>query len=416
MDDLFFTSGIAFTGGAYAENGGEIMAVKKMCISFWCTAFFWLSCSTDSGQVKEKPPARIGTLAVMNFDSGNAGKNVGIAISEIVRTEIAAMRDIPYTVVERIMLNQVLREQELSMTGLVSTSDAVKIGKILYADYLVMGRIIRVAGRYRISASIVETSTSVIKKQVIEDVPGERDIPVASKSVSYKLFDREFSYEKVDETATPSAEWVYASVYTDARGLHQGGRIFLRVEGNRIRGYNTAKIGRAEMYGTISGDFINGYYKAHYGYGNFSFRISDGGAYLIGTYYQVTNGANGDWIAVRGDTFKLPEKLFRGRWKVGDHCLAKWSGDGYWYPGRVSRIRDGLYFVRYDDGDSEWRFEKYIREEKLKPGDVVFGRWKSGRRYYRGRITMRKGDSIHIEYDDGDKEWTTISRVRVLLE
>jgi hypothetical protein len=394
-----------------------MMAMRKIYFASLFFLIMALSCSTETGQVKGiKPVMRIGTLAVMSFDSGNAGKDVGAAISEIVRTEIAAMGDIPYTVVERIMLNKVLMEQELSMTGLISKSDALKVGKILYADYLVMGRIIMFGDTYRISASIVETNTSIIKKQVIEDVSSERDIPIASKSISYKLFDKEFRREWISEKVPVSVEGIYASVYTDASGLHQGGRIFLRVEGNRISGYNIAKIGRAEMYGTISGDFINGYYKAHYGYGNYSFRISGVGKYLIGTYYQVSNGANGDWIAVKGDTFNLPEQLFTGKWKVGDPCLVKWSGDGYWYPGRVSQVKDGLYFIRYDDGDSEWRFEKYIREEKLKPGDVVFGRWRSGNRYYRGRITARKGSDIFIHYDDGDEEWTTISRVRVLVE
>jgi TolB-like protein len=177
-----------------------------------------------------KPVMRIGTLAVMSFDSGNAGKDVGAAISEIVRTEIAAMGDIPYTVVERIMLNKVLMEQELSMTGLISKSDALKVGKILYADYLVMGRIIMFGDTYRISASIVETNTSIIKKQVIEDVSSERDIPIASKSISYKLFDKEFRREWISEKVPVSVEGIYASVYTDASGLHQGGRIFLRVE------------------------------------------------------------------------------------------------------------------------------------------------------------------------------------------
>ncbi len=393
------------------------MAMKKIYISSLFFLIMSLSCSTDTVQVKEiKPVKRIGTLAVMNFDSGNAGKDVGVAISEIVRTEIAAMGDIPYTVVERIMLNKVLMEQELSMTGLVSKSDALKVGKILYADYLVMGRIIMFGDTYRISASIVETNTSIIKKQVIEDVSCERDIPIASKSISYRLFDKEFRRKPISEKVPASVEGIYASVYTDARGIHKGGQISLRVEGNSIHGYNIARIGRAEMYGTISGDFINGYYKAPYGYGNYSFRISGGGKYLIGTYYQVSNGANGDWIAVKGDTFYLPEQLFTGKWKVGAPCLAKWSGDGYWYPGRVSRVKDGLYFIRYDDGDSEWRFEKYIRKEKLKPGDVVFGRWRSGNRFYRGKIKARKGNKIFIHYDDGDKEWTTISMVRVIFE
>jgi len=391
--------------------------VRWFCVSVFILSSFVLSCRTAEVQKKESAEIKEGqTLAVMSFDSINAGKDIGVAVSEIIRSEISSMDDIPYTVVERIMLNRVLQEQELSMTGLVSTSRAVKIGKILYANYLLMGRVIEAGDRYRISASIVETNTAIVKKQVYEDVRGEHDIPLASKAVSYKLFDRQIDYGQPGEKPALSVDGTYASVYTDARGIHHGGSIVLRIKGNRVQGYNIAQIGRADMYGVIEGDFINGYYKAHYGYGNFTFRVSEGGKHLIGSYYQVSNGAHGDWIAVRGDAFKLPDELYTGKWETGDRCLVKWSGDGYWYPGRVARKEDGLYFIAYDDGDKEWRFEKYIREENLKPGDVVFAKWKSGRRYYRGKIAMRKGDNIFINYDDGDKEWTTVSMVRVIID
>ena len=50
------------------------------------------------------------------------------------------------------------------------------------------------------------------------------------------------------------------------------------------------------MKGQISGDKIVGYYKASYGYGNFEFNIVDNFKRIDGSYYQVSNGANGKWF------------------------------------------------------------------------------------------------------------------------
>jgi hypothetical protein len=168
------------------------------------------------------------------------------------------------------------------------------------------------------------------------------------------------------------------------------------------------------MNGSIADGFINGFYKAQYGYGNFSFRIIDDGKYLAGTYYQTSNGANGDWIASEGASFKMPPELYTGKWKKGSRVLARWPADGYFYPAKVAGVTAGMYDVSYDDGDKSKLLEMHILEENLEPGDTVFGNWKSQGKYFRGTITERKGDSIFIKYDDGDTEWTVIGKVRVM--
>jgi hypothetical protein len=48
----------------------------------------------------------------------------------------------------------------------------------------------------------------------------------------------------------------------------------------------------------------------------------------------------------------------------------------------------------------------------LQVGDRVEGNWKGLGRYYPGQITQKKSDNIHVQYDDGDQEWTTLDRVR----
>jgi hypothetical protein len=183
-----------------------------------------------------------------------------------------------------------------------------------------------------------------------------------------------------------------------------------------VTGYNDEPIGRAEMTGTISGDQISGMYRASYGYGNYTFRVSADRSEIVGDYYQISNGAHGDWIAVKGEKFRLPKSLYSGKWKTGDRVLVKWSKDAYWYPATVAGVEDSMYSIEYLDGDSEYRFEKFLQAEKLGPGDAVFGNWQGKGKYFKGKITKRNGDDIHIKYDDGDQEDTTIGRVRVIRQ
>lgn len=100
-------------------------------------------------------------------------------------------------------------------------------------------------------------------------------------------------------------------------------------------------------------------------------------------------------------------------WKVGDRVLADWSNDAYWYPATVREVSGDRIYVRFDDGDKEWTTNERLMAIDIEPGDRVYCRWQDGRYYYPGRVTQMNSEKIHVQYDDGDKEWTTIGCVRV---
>lgn len=60
---------------------------------------------------------------------------------------------------------------------------------------------------------------------------------------------------------------------------------------------------------------------------------------------------------------------------VGDKVTAKWD-DGYWYPGRITKIRDnGTYDVSYDDGDSSKALAaNKVKRRIAKPKDPATGK------------------------------------------
>jgi len=100
--------------------------------------------------------------------------------------------------------------------------------------------------------------------------------------------------------------------------------------------------------------------------------------------------------------------------EIGKTILVNWSKDKYWYPATVLKIDGHRYFVRFHDGDEEWTNKSFMKTEDIKAGDKGYGNYKNAGKYYPGQVTQRKGPAIHIKYDDGDEEYTTISFVRVL--
>jgi hypothetical protein len=101
-------------------------------------------------------------------------------------------------------------------------------------------------------------------------------------------------------------------------------------------------------------------------------------------------------------------------WNVGDRVLAHWYPEpSWWYPGTIQDRRGGDLLVAFDDGDRAWVGREQVKPLDVAVGSRVYGRWRAGRLYYPGTVTEKRGEAIHIAYDDGDREWTTVSFVRV---
>jgi len=69
--------------------------------------------------------------------------------------------------------------------------------------------------------------------------------------------------------------------------------------------------------------------------------------------------------------------------------------------------------VQYDDGDRASLEPNQVRTLSVSVGARVNCRWQGGATYYGGKVTEIVGQALHVQYDDGDQEWTTVGMMRI---
>ena len=97
------------------------------------------------------------TVAVLDFESIGSEEFLGKAVAEIIRTELVGTQK--FRVVERAQIKKALSEQELQMTGAIDDKSAVQIGKLLGADLIIVGSVVKIGTAYTINSRLLDVQT-----------------------------------------------------------------------------------------------------------------------------------------------------------------------------------------------------------------------------------------------------------------
>jgi TolB-like protein len=107
-------------------------------------------------------------------------------LADLLVTDLA--RSSQLQVVDRLRLDAVLREIHLVESGRVDTSTAPRVGRLIRARNLILGRLTQEArGPLRIDARIADVATGEIRTGVRASAPLE-DILEAEKALAFELF------------------------------------------------------------------------------------------------------------------------------------------------------------------------------------------------------------------------------------
>jgi len=104
-------------------------------------------------------------VAVLDFTGfmmgdGDAAVSLGKAIAAMLVTEFSGREGLQ--VIERAELNELLREQDLALSGRVDESSAVEIGKLLGVQYVITGQATDIVGNLRMDIRAIDVETSEI--------------------------------------------------------------------------------------------------------------------------------------------------------------------------------------------------------------------------------------------------------------
>ena len=100
-------------------------------------------------------------IAVIEFSDLNGNvTEFGMYLSEELITRLFLTRK--FDVIERQLLNKVLSEQKLGMTGLIDDESAIAIGKLLGVDAIVSGTITDLGTSLKVNARIISTETGKV--------------------------------------------------------------------------------------------------------------------------------------------------------------------------------------------------------------------------------------------------------------
>lgn len=143
-------------------------------------------------------------LAVLQFKAVNIPYTDVLILNNRFQSELVKSGD--YIVLERQMINDVLKEQGFQQTGCVTSECAVEVGKLLGVDKIIVGTIGRLESLLTISVRMIDIETGEIITQVDDecDCRMEDFFRSTIKKTVYKLLGKstyptsieQFNYEK----------------------------------------------------------------------------------------------------------------------------------------------------------------------------------------------------------------------------
>lgn len=99
-------------------------------------------------------------IAVLPFDTKGLSMDIGNIILDKMITSLLSIQR--FEVMERVELEKILQEQQLSLSGIVDVSTAAKVGKGIGLDAIMIGSVSSTGGTVSLDARLIDTETASI--------------------------------------------------------------------------------------------------------------------------------------------------------------------------------------------------------------------------------------------------------------
>ncbi len=130
---------------------------KKFFLLAFAASFAFLCFSQNASADYKKTK-----IAVLDFQQqgGRADSDMGKIVAEWLVT--ALVKEGRFAVIERRLLNKVLEEQKIGVSGIVDADSASKLGKVLGAKVVITGSVLQYQNIIEVNARIIDVESSSI--------------------------------------------------------------------------------------------------------------------------------------------------------------------------------------------------------------------------------------------------------------
>lgn len=126
-----------------------------------------------AGRVESQSPRK--TVAVLDFQA-SAGISTGEASTLTNRFRAILVQTKAFEVVEREKMNEILKEQDFTLTDQCNTSEcAVQVGQLLGVEAMIAGDIGKIGKTFTIDIRLIDVTSAKILQSRTEDYQGEID-------------------------------------------------------------------------------------------------------------------------------------------------------------------------------------------------------------------------------------------------
>ena len=195
-------------------------------------------------------PPEILTVAVFDFESKDeAVRDLGPKVATLVNAALSAEPTV--ITVERAELEKALGEQELGLSGTVSSETAAKVGHLTGAKVLVTGRVFKVDKETMIVAKVIGTETSRVYGEMVKGGPGASIADLATdlaKKISATVVEKGTNLVAKVETPEARLERIKKSLKGDKRPV-----LSIKITEHHFNGPTIDPAAETEL-GKIAGD------------------------------------------------------------------------------------------------------------------------------------------------------------------
>ncbi len=146
-------------------------------------------------------------IAILDFKAQGISSKAAKVIANMVRTDMVKMGK--FTVVERTQMNEIMKEQGLQMAGCTDENCAIRVGRLISANKILVGEVGKLGTSIIITVRIVDVERGVTEFSEKEKALSNSKLPEAVEKLTAKLSD---SIEKAHAIKVPAGYYLRSIV------------------------------------------------------------------------------------------------------------------------------------------------------------------------------------------------------------